>query len=164
VAHQIQRGDTLSDKLLGWRGDTTDALSHTVTAAYDNWGRVASVTTPAGVTSTVYDAGSNVTSVTDANSQVTSATYDDDNRPLVVTKANIDTFTYTYDGVGQKELLTSTTDGNAHSTTLTYDGLDRKIGASYPDGTSESYTHYATSNIDLEASIRRFFLPVRSLT
>ena len=132
---------------LGWRGDTTDALSHTTTNAYDNWGRVTSVTTPAGVTTTAYDADSNVTSVTDANSHVTSTTYDDDNRPLVVTQANTDTFTYTYDGVGQKGLLSSTTDGNSHSTTLTYDGLDRKTGASYPDGTSESWTYDAKSNV-----------------
>ena len=138
---------TYTVNTLGWRGDTTDALSHTVTTAYDNWGRVTSVTTPAGVTSTVYDGNSNVTSVTDANSHITSTTFDDDNRPLVVTKANTDTFTYAYDGVGQKELLSSTTDGNGHSTTLTYDGLDRKTGASYPDGTSESWTYDATSNV-----------------
>ena len=138
---------TASFNSLGQPLSATDALSHSTSTSYDNWGRVSSVTTPAGTTSKAYDPDSNATSVTDPNSHTTTTTFDNDCRPLLVTKANGDTFTYVYDGTGQKGLLSYTTDGNGHTTYYSYDSLNRKTSVSYPDSTSESWGYDAASNI-----------------
>src|SRR5205807_5139774 len=106
---------------LGWRTATTDALSHSTSVSFDNWGRVSSITTPAGTTSTTYDADSNVLTVVDPNSHTAlTNTFDNDNRILTSTKANGDEVQYAYDATGKKGLLSTFTDGNSHVTTYSY--------------------------------------------
>ena len=126
---------------IGWKTGVSDALSHSSSFTLDNWGRATSVTTPAGTTTTVYDANSNVTSVTDANSHTRTATFDYLNRPLVVTKANGDAVTYAYDASGQKGLLSTKTDGNSHVTSYSYTSRNQPYITTYPDSTTESWTY-----------------------
>ncbi len=83
----------------------TDALTHSVTTSYDNWGRAYSVTIPAGTTVSSFDPDGNVLSVTDGNSHTTVNTFDNNCRLLTSTKANGDEMQYVYGGTGQKGLL-----------------------------------------------------------
>jgi RHS repeat-associated protein len=132
---------------LGRKTSTTDALNNTTTFTYDAWGRTTVVTTPAGSTTTTFDADGNVTGVTDANSHTVTNVYDSCGRMISTTKANGDSVVYTFDGIGQKGLLSSITDGNNHTSSFTYTVRNEKASASYPDSTGESWTYDACSNL-----------------
>lgn len=94
-----------------------------------------SVTDPLGrVTSYVYDANGNVTSVTKlsgtSNAVTTSMTYDSTfNQLLSVTDPLNNTTNFGYDTLGN---LTSITDPLQHQTTMTYDGEGRVLSSTDP--------------------------------
>jgi RHS repeat-associated protein len=132
---------TVTVNAMGWKTGVSDALSHSSSFTLDAWGRATSVTTPAGTTTSVYDANSNITSATDANSRTNTSTFDFDNRPLVVTKANGDAVTYAYDATGKKGLLSTKTDGNSHVTTYSYTSRNQPYITTYPDSTTESWSY-----------------------
>jgi len=109
------------------RGNVTGGSpsAHTTTIAYDAGDEVTSVTDQLGHTTTKsYDADGNLTSVTDPNSHTWSYSYDADNRLTVVTAPDLSTTTYAYDQVGN---LTSRTDANNNATLYAYDAANRLI-------------------------------------
>jgi RHS repeat-associated protein len=132
---------TVTVNALGWKTGGSDALSHSSSITLDAWGRATSVTTPAGTTTAVYDPNGNAVSTTDANSHTNTATFDFDDRPLVLTKANGDVVSYSYDATGKKGLLSSKTDGNAHTTYYSFTSRNQPSNTTYPDSTTESWTY-----------------------
>jgi RHS repeat-associated protein len=109
------------------RGNVTGGTpsAHTTTVAYNAGDEVTSVTDQLGHTTTKsYDADGNLTSVTDPNNNTWSYTYDAVNRLTTVTAPDLSTTTYAYDQVGN---LTSRTDANGNATLYAYDAANRLI-------------------------------------
>ena len=113
----------------------TDTNGNVTTYVYDDFGRLASQSSPiTGTTSYSYDPAGNLISTTDANGATTTRTYDAANRPLSSLSSRAgqsETVTWTYDstvaGAYGKGRLASTSDPSG-STTYQYDrrGLLRR--------------------------------------
>jgi RHS repeat-associated protein len=129
------------------RGNITggNPSAHTTTTAYDNGDEITSVTDQLGhATTYTYDADGNLTSVTDPNNDTWSYTYDADNRLTQVTAPDLSTTTYAYDEVGN---LTSRTDANGNATIYAYDEDNRLITIADPLNRVWSLGYDADSNL-----------------
>jgi RHS repeat-associated protein len=151
-----------SDQLL----TSTDPLGNVTTYAYDDAGKVASVTDPkTHVTSYGYDAADRLTSVTAPGSATTSYSYDDVGNFTSRTDPNTHQTTYTYDTANRLTAATNplnktwslSHDANGNPTqltkpstgtiTITHDALNRPTGLAFSDSTpAVSYSYDANSN------------------
>jgi RHS repeat-associated protein len=132
VSYTYDRGGrraTMSEKV-------TSQLTRVTTYAYDDYGRLHTVTdgnTPSGVTTYDYDTMSRLTTITDARGEPTVFHYDAFGRVDQVTYAGtpapVETFTYYTTG-----RLKTRTDRKGVITTYTYDDLGRLTQKSYSDG------------------------------
>ncbi|MHB8507353.1 MAG: RHS repeat-associated core domain-containing protein [Candidatus Dormibacteria bacterium] len=77
--------------------------------------------------SVTYDAGSNISTITDPSGHVTTISRDADNRPTRITNALGAVTTLGYDSAGN---ATQVTDPNGHSTSFQYDALNRAVQVS----------------------------------
>jgi len=134
---------------------TTDPLGNRTLRAYDAASRLITITDPRGKTTQfTYDALNRVTQIQDAINGLTTFTYDPNGNLLTVTDAKNQTTTYTYDNMDRlatrKDALNRTetheydlagnltkfTDRKGQVATFQYDALNRRIGATYADGTT----------------------------
>ena len=140
VSYTYDRGGrraTMSEKV-------TSQLTRVTTYAYDNYGRLHTVTdgnTPAGVTTYDYDVMSRLTTITDARGEPTVFHYDAFGRMDRVTYPGtpppVETFTYYPSG-----RLRTRTDRKGLITTHTYDDLGRLAQKSYSDGSPAATFSY----------------------
>jgi YD repeat-containing protein len=123
---------------------STNGQVRTYTYGWDTKGRLLSINGPLAVnaqgkddlTSFVYDAQGNLSTITNGLAQVTTmAAYDANGRPGTMTDANGIVTAYTYDGLGRIQTITrrhpTTTALNA-VTTLTYDAVGQLTGVTLP--------------------------------
>ncbi len=135
------------------------------TYAYDNVGRVAAVTDPAGSTvrytydaadrliSATYPDGTStlnsynlldLASVTDRLGNTTQYTYDADRELTEITDPLSYTVQVGYNGAGT---LDSLTDQNSHMTTWTLDAESRVTGKQFADGTTEDIAYESSDSL-----------------
>ena len=132
-------------------GNRTSMIDPTglTTYSYDALNRLISMTNNKGQTTTfTYDALGRRTTMTHANGVVTNYTYDAASQLLSIAHQlgamTIDSFTYTYDKVGNRN---SKADNNG-TANYTYDALNRLVQAinPLPSNPLESYTYDAVGN------------------
>jgi RHS repeat-associated protein len=135
------------------------------TYAYDNVGRVAAATDPAGSTvrytydaadrliSATYPDGTSIVrsynlldlaSVTDRLGNETQYSYDSDRELIEITDRLSHTVQMGYNPAGT---LDSLTDQNSHTTTWTLDAESRVTGKQYADGTAESIAYESSDSL-----------------
>src|SRR5579884_216787 len=130
---------------LGVKTSRTDALNRTTNYTLDNWERVTTITYPDSSTKTFsYDPEGNLTGWTDSNG-TWSRTYDAANRITSEKLNNVARFTYSYDAVGQKGLLSTLTDTNWRVITYSYTARNELASVSETGGTT-SYGYDANGN------------------
>ncbi len=145
----------------------TDANGNKTTYAYqyDDAGRLASFTDPAGTVSYTYDPNGNVLTVNDAVYGVITRTYDALNRVTSYTDTQGNTIQYTYDPVGNlttltypggrqvhytydpANRLTSVTDWANRTTTYQYDQNNRLVKTTRPDGSVLTMSYDAAGQL-----------------
>ena len=109
----------------------TDPAGRTTTYTYDILKRLTTVTQPGNViTRYAYDSQDNLISVTDAENHTTSYTYDDSGRLVSTSSPDTNITSYTYDPAGN---LATTTDASGITGTYTYDALNRLTAIQPPD-------------------------------
>jgi len=109
----------------------TDPAGRTTTYTYDILNRLTTVTPPGDViTWYAYDSQNNLVSVTDAENHVTSYSYDDLGRLVSTISPDTNITSYTYDPAGN---LATKTDANGIAVTYTYDALNRLTAIQPPD-------------------------------
>jgi RHS repeat-associated protein len=113
------------------------------TTLYDEQGRMKSVLTPDGKTSS-YAYGLNWTSITDANGKVTKRYFDARKQVTSIVDAANQTTSYGYDPLGR---LTSATLPDTTTTTVTYDSLNRKASVTEPTLGTTSYVYDDAGNV-----------------
>jgi RHS repeat-associated protein len=113
---------------------------------YDALGRVLTAKKPYGTTgsTTTYSYNGLTTTVTDAQSRVTTTTDNDVGLPISVKNAAGSTTTYAYDALGDR---TQITDPASHVTTYTYDVEGRKTKTVDPDRGTWTYAYDALGNL-----------------
>ena len=124
----------------------TDARSNTTSYGYNAADRLTTVTAPgSAVTTYAYDAVGNATSKTDANTNQTTYAYDAGNRPTSVTSPESRTWEYAYDDGNHLTELTLPSTGTIGSS---YDAIGRLIGVDYSDATPDvAFTYDANGNL-----------------
>lgn len=123
-----------------------------VNYSYDNDSRLSSVTDwAAQTTSYSYDAVGNIAKLSLPNQVKTSYSYDSANHLISLSNAGpagvISAFTYTLDANGNRTKVTAS--GSAietGSTVYSYDGMGRLLTATYPDGSSVTYSYDKAGN------------------
>jgi len=115
-----------------------DELNRRTNVLHKSGGATDVINPTDAVTTTTYDADSNVIEVTDPNNNVTKTTYDADNRVIGVTNAAGDVTTTVYDPVGN---VNETVDPRGNVTTYVYDADNRMTNTTDSVGpvTSQSY-------------------------
>ncbi len=123
----------------GNRTSATDPLGHTTSNAYDALNRLISRTDPSGgAVRLSYDANDHLTGVGDPLGLATSYTYDGlDNLEAIQSPAT-GAAAKTYDAAGN--VLTST-DARGMTTSYTYDALNRRVNATFADGSTAGYRY-----------------------
>jgi RHS repeat-associated protein len=119
---------------------------------YDNDNRLSSVTDWASrTTSYSYDAAGNLIKMNLPNHVITTYTYDADNRMIALSNTGpagvISAFQYTRDALGNRTGVTSS--GGAVETgnsNYSYDSMGRLLSATYPDGSTATYSYDAAGN------------------
>jgi len=128
----------------------TAAPWQTTTTAYTLAGQKKTVTDPAGfVTSYTYDAAERLATATDAQARIRKYAHDNADRLTSVTDGTsgagnpvLEAYTYTPNG-----LTAQFTDARGKVSANAYDGFDRLATLTYPDGSRQTYTHDANSNL-----------------
>jgi RHS repeat-associated protein len=123
----------------------TDALSHTTTFEYDEYGNLAKATDPLGNSASMkYDLISRLLESTDPKGRTTSYSYDLMNRITEVTDAMNGITEFTYDANGN---LTSVTDAKGQTISYTYNLRDKVASMTDQLGRSETYSHDLSDNL-----------------
>jgi RHS repeat-associated protein len=144
----------------------TDALGHTSTWQYDQYGNLTKVTYPAPLAAETfsYDSLSRLASHTDGKGQTTTYSYDVLDRQTLATFADGSSVSASYDANGNPVASSDRTG----TTTRTYDSLNRVLKATTPTGQVTTYgwdgLGNLTSETDLGGTITQQFNAVNSLT
>jgi RHS repeat-associated protein len=123
-----------------------------VNYSYDNDNRLSSATDWSGKTTTYkYDAASNLVKMTLPNSVITTYSNDANNRLVGVTNTIpsgvISAFKYTLDSVGNRiKVVNNGSAVEAGTAGYTYDNMGRLTSATYPDGSSDTFSYDASGN------------------
>jgi len=113
----------------------TDPAGRTTTYGYDILNRLTTVMQPGDViTRYAYDSQDNLISITDAENHPTPYTYDDIGRLVSTTSPDTNTTSYTYAPAGN---LATKTDANGSTATYTHDALNRLIEIHVPDSNQD---------------------------
>jgi RHS repeat-associated protein len=145
--------------------DTTSAAY-----AYDVLSRLSTATNPIGTVTIAYDNRGRVSSVTDVFGQVVSYVYDANSNRTQLSLNSVTNATYQYDAINR---LTQLTDGASLNTTFSYDATDKLTSRTLPNGVVTAYefdgldrltqlTHTKSGNT--LANFQYQFNPVRSIT
>ncbi len=127
---------------LGFQTSRTDAMGRTTTYAPDAWERNTKTSYPDASSSTyAYDANSNLTLFANYAGTWTRA-YDGDNRMTAEYYGSTRDITHTYDGPGQKGLLSSVTDFDGRVISYAYSARNELAAVGDSAGTT-SYTYDA---------------------
>jgi RHS repeat-associated protein len=119
-------------------------VNDTTSTSYDAGGEITSVTDPLGrTTSYTYDANGNQTQIVDAAGHTTGYSYDGDNQQVKVTQPDGTTVSTAYDANGN---VTRRTDAAGNTTRYSYDGLDRVVSTTSPLGETASYAYDLAGN------------------
>ena len=121
---------------------TTDSLNHLATNTYDALDRLVKTVAPIGTTSFAYDAGNNITKVTDPRSGSTTYAYDGLGQLWAVTSPDTGTGTFAYDSNG---LMTQVTRNSGEQIAYSYDGVGRVISM-IAGGVTQTFTYDTCSN------------------
>jgi RHS repeat-associated protein len=132
---QADRDTSVQDQV---NADTGHPVPTTTYGYSSTTGRPTTVSTPGKTLTAAYDNAGRVTGYTDSDGQVSTTTYDNLNRPTS-TNDGKGTQTFSYDGMtGQ---LTSMTDSHAGTFTASYDANGRIVTKGYPNGMTAETTY-----------------------
>ncbi len=119
-------------------------INISTTPGGNNYSSFGSDTGVISTTSTLYSAGGEVLSTTNAAGATTNFTYDALGRMISSIDPDGQKTTYGYDQFGN---LTSVTDPQGHQTRYLYDSLDNVTEVIYPDGSTSKTTYDSDGNI-----------------
>ncbi len=128
----------------GNRTSYTDPDHQTSSATYNQFGGIASLTTPltSGQSETIkvsYDNSFRPTSISDTLGTLGSYTWDSHGDPLTKTDANGATTTYAYDAYG--DVTSVLAPGQQKASAFTYDSLGHKLSSTDPLGNLTTYSY-----------------------